>query len=113
MKPEIKAKWIAALRSGNYKQTTGVLKRETDGAVSYCCLGVLCELASKEIENVWPFVLSSGILPSNVAQWAQHGEMVGIEIKGKVTRFAAYDLNDQHKNSFSEIADYLEADKTI
>jgi hypothetical protein len=38
MKPEFKAKWLADLRSGNYKQTKSVLY---DGA-GYCCLGVLC-----------------------------------------------------------------------
>lgn len=48
MNPEIKAQWVAALRSGEYKQGTGVL-RETDesGETTYCCLGVLCELAVK------------------------------------------------------------------
>lgn len=40
MNPELKAKWVAALRSGEYEQITGSLK-EPDG---YCCLGVLCEV---------------------------------------------------------------------
>ena len=39
MTPEQKA-WLAALRSGTYKQTIGTLRRD-DG---YCCLGVACEL---------------------------------------------------------------------
>lgn len=33
-------KWIAALRSGKYKQTTGVLRNDN----GYCCLGVLCNI---------------------------------------------------------------------
>lgn len=41
MKADLKEKWVAALRSGNYKQGKNVLKR--NGA--YCCLGVLCEVA--------------------------------------------------------------------
>jgi hypothetical protein len=41
MNPEIKKKWLTALRSGEYKQTAGALK-DTSG---YCCLGVLCEAA--------------------------------------------------------------------
>ncbi len=46
MNPEIKAKWVAALRSGEFTQGHGGLyNRETD---SYCCLGVLCELAARE-----------------------------------------------------------------
>jgi hypothetical protein len=40
MKKAIKKKWVAALRSGEYKQGRRYLKR--DG--KYCCLGVLCEI---------------------------------------------------------------------
>ena len=52
MKPEIKAAWIAALRSGEYKQTRGKLHRSFrmtgDSLVEeYCCLGVLCDLHRK------------------------------------------------------------------
>lgn len=46
MDPEIKAKWVEALRSGKYTQARGTLKKEVEGSgVSYCCLGVLCEVA--------------------------------------------------------------------
>lgn len=41
MNPEIKAKWIAALTSGEYEQTTKMLHRTNNG---YCCLGVLCDV---------------------------------------------------------------------
>lgn len=34
--------WLEALRSGSYKQTKGKLKSRNG---SYCCLGVLCEVA--------------------------------------------------------------------
>lgn len=45
MKKEIADQWIAALRSGKYKQTQGRLCKEIDGGdVGYCCLGVLCDL---------------------------------------------------------------------
>src|ERR1700722_19140718 len=40
MDPALKAKWVAALRSGEYKQGDGKLHNRTDD--SYCCLGVLC-----------------------------------------------------------------------
>lgn len=36
-----RAEWVAALRSGKYKQTQGNLHDD----VGYCCLGVACELA--------------------------------------------------------------------
>lgn len=47
MDPEVKALWLTALRSGEYRQTTENLKIDRgDGkGVGYCCLGVLCELA--------------------------------------------------------------------
>ncbi len=37
MNPEVKARWVAALRSGEYKQATGVLRR---GGKSFCCLAI-------------------------------------------------------------------------
>lgn len=42
MNPEIKAQWVAALRSGDYQQGRGQLR---SGNNTYCCLGVLMELA--------------------------------------------------------------------
>jgi hypothetical protein len=44
MNSEVKAKWIAALRSGEYQQ--GRLALRINNA--YCCLGVLCDLYDKE-----------------------------------------------------------------
>ena len=41
MDKELKAKWVAALRSGEYRQAHGQLWDGTDG---YCCIGVLCRL---------------------------------------------------------------------
>lgn len=38
MKPEIKERWIAALRSGEYEQGRGTLY---EGGNKYCCMGVL------------------------------------------------------------------------
>lgn len=38
--PEEKSRWLEALRSGEYKQATGYLRR--DG--KYCCLGVFLDL---------------------------------------------------------------------
>ncbi len=40
----IKDLWVAALRSGQYAQTTGTLKDDK----GYCCLGVLCDLYQRE-----------------------------------------------------------------
>lgn len=47
MNPEIKAQWIAALRSGEYQQGRKCLTTITAEGDKHCCLGVLCDLASK------------------------------------------------------------------
>lgn len=56
MNAEVKALWLDALRSGEYQQTKGRLRRDNpidpedldDGYnAGYCCLGVLCDLAVK------------------------------------------------------------------
>lgn len=44
MNPELKEKWVAALRSGIYEQGRGYLSREN----KFCCLGVLCDVAGLE-----------------------------------------------------------------
>ncbi len=61
MKPEIKARWIAALRSGEYVQGRDCLRRDLWTPASapgeltdaFCCLGVLCDLAAREGVVEW------------------------------------------------------------
>lgn len=79
MDADVKGKWLEALRSGEYEQTTGAL-RSTNG---YCCLGVLCEVAVKngvipeavpdEInvpETTYYYAESGSWLPDAVTEWA-------------------------------------------
>lgn len=48
MYQEIKVQWVAALRSGLFRQGDGLLKcTEPGGITKHCCLGVLCELAEQ------------------------------------------------------------------
>lgn len=58
MDAELKARWIAALRSGDYAQGKGKLGRREFGAHEYCCLGVLCDLererlAAADVHTWW------------------------------------------------------------
>jgi hypothetical protein len=46
MDAALKAKWIAALRSGEFKQGYTMLHNQKDD--TYCCLGVLCKVAGAE-----------------------------------------------------------------
>ena len=50
MNKEYKEKWLKALRSGYYKQANGCL-HNSEGA--YCCLGVLANIAKKEVGGYW------------------------------------------------------------
>lgn len=43
MKAEVKKLWVDALRSGDYKQVEGALRKDDQ----FCCLGVLCDVAVK------------------------------------------------------------------
>lgn len=45
MNTDLKARWVAALRSGKYKQGKSALQT-WDG--KFCCLGVLCDLIDPE-----------------------------------------------------------------
>lgn len=45
--------WIEALKSGKYKQGPGQLKKSINKRVTYCCLGVLCDLARKDGGPKW------------------------------------------------------------
>lgn len=51
MNPEVKQKWIDALRSGDYEQGSEKLR----GVNGYCCLGVLCDLYAQEHNTEWEF----------------------------------------------------------
>lgn len=73
MNPEIKAKWIEALRSGKYKQTRAHLK----DAAGHCCLGVLCEVvgeAPTENDGRWFYGGCRNYPPSSVYEKAGLGD---------------------------------------
>jgi hypothetical protein len=48
MNSEIKKLWLRALRSGEYKQGVCALRKITSGGYEFCCLGVLCDLYTKQ-----------------------------------------------------------------
>lgn len=94
MKPEIKQKWIDALRSGEYQQDVGVLKTEK----GYCCLGVLADLYNKEHNLEWCKDRKFYCF-NNVLRWADFPYYTGNELVV---------MNDEKGKSFLEIADYIE-----
>lgn len=78
MNPDIKQRWVEALRSGEYQKDTGRL-RTPEG---YCCLGVLTDLYLQETGETWDidsveFGYYIGkmspqryVLPDSVVEWA-------------------------------------------
>ena len=75
MNPQIKQKWLSALRSGDYQKTQCYLRTD-DG---FCCIGVLCDLYGKENNVEWNLVNNGhnyefqdreSYLPSSVKKWA-------------------------------------------
>ncbi len=113
MKKAIKKRWIKALRSGEFSQTTGELKSRSGG---YCCLGVLCELHRRSKAgqgNQWEgklfdfYLDESAVLSREVMQWA------GLEDDdprlGRYTATAHNDGCDGAKaKSFKQIANLIE-----
>lgn len=82
MDKEVKDEWVAALKSGDYKQATGRLSVGVGSDTRHCCLGVLCEIAVKHKVIQPPVIAASGIvgygqesanaiLPWEVAEWAK------------------------------------------
>jgi hypothetical protein len=104
MKPEIKAKWVEALRSGKYEQGKNTLRSGND---RFCCLGVLCDVlqvpntmvVGMDDEENYLYEGSDACLPERIRK------MVGIWHRDQSKLI---DLNDTENASFLEIADWIE-----
>lgn len=114
MNPEVRTLWTEALRSGEYKQTQLQLKSNKGG---YCCLGVLCELHSKQTNTPWDYLnryLGSGaVIPLEVMYWAglndinpviKHDDNICGPIAVRISS-----LNDNYDLPFPQLADLIEA----
>lgn len=81
VKKEIKTLWTEALRSGEYDQGSGCLKKE-DCTPKFCCLGVLTDLYRKDKDVSWEeatemargdeynLTEATSYMPECVASWA-------------------------------------------
>jgi hypothetical protein len=116
MKKEVMKKWVAALRSGKYRQGEGQLKipAKHQGHVKYCCLGVLCDIAPKTVgewgkkKTPYPnFAGSDGSLGKKVRNWSGVKTDTGQVIADGKPCNLAY-LNDVEGVSFKKIADVIE-----
>jgi hypothetical protein len=118
---EIKALWIKALRSGEYLQGQGALREEfveTDES-SYCCLGVLCDLYAKNVEDspTWQSYDASergrsfggreAYPPRFVQEWAGLNDEEGSFASGYGDWSSLAEMNDSG-HTFEEIASVIE-----
>ena len=94
MDAELKAKWVNALRSGDYRQAKGALKY----AGGFCCLGVLCDLQGANFDNIKQQFGTLSLCHSP-------SDFLGTVPDGIRTKVA--EMND-YGASFLEIADYIE-----
>lgn len=127
MNSEIKTRWLAALRSGQYGQGRNGYLRQGN---LFCCLGVLCDLAVQDGLASWgdmpdtdehdahQILVWDGrtveesegnydYLPGEVQRWAglpDRDPSVAIEYMP----YQLSDLNDNQNKNFSKIADYIE-----
>jgi len=133
MKIDIKTRWIAALRSGEYKQGHHTLHSK-DGC--FCPLGVLCDLFAKEFDIKWEeretrigsgskfFTVmalqhkynngenfySVAVPQSPVSEWASmlSNPMLHVTTKEGVRKeYHMSEINDHLKLTFAQIADII------
>lgn len=131
LRPEIKAQWLTALRSGEYTQCQNVLQDTT----GFCCLGVLSDLHSKatgddqwreRFENCsedgyvsqdvlagYTYIGEKETPPVPVMEWAfenfepDHDRLVGVLAGNHCIADTLAGMNDDG-SSFQEIADMIE-----
>lgn len=132
MNKDLKVKWLADLRSGNYQQARSVLRnfdRELQQE-SFCCLGVLCKTAgavwqewNRSDEDIHEYFQSVPVLngvrigdqdDENLTKLWSH--QIGIT---EEQRMQLVEMNDgfglpgaeyyKAPKSFLEIADWIEA----
>ena len=119
-------KWVAALRSGEYKQTRYKLHAREGG---FCCLGVACEVFRQETgAGEWD---AEGIdtlsfrtspweqpemmaLPNSVKDWlglnGDEGEFVAVEMEGITGRVGTLSRMNDRGKTFEQIAGWIETE---
>ena len=113
---EFKEEWIKALKSGNYRQGAGALRREMDNTTNpsstpeYCCLGVACSVAGVPEEYItgeWIDYVDGyeyDVVPEVLHGVADENQLVATLSCMNDTHTAD---TTEHKFSFEDIADWI------
>lgn len=99
MDADLKARWVAALRSGEYKQGRGQLQ---DTKNRYCCLGVLCRVAGWKISSDGRHVTQPKM-----------GYSIFFDVMSYSTSEQLWSMNDKKELTFNQIADWLEGNPDV
>ena len=117
MKKSIAKIWVEALKSGEYKQGTEYLC--ADG--QYCCLGVLCDLYVKNVDEDLPIVEKfkgesevmityynhdSEVLPDVVQEWAGMATDTGKYLSDTLCE-SSLAIDNDNGATFEELADVI------
>lgn len=121
MPKDMKEKWVAALRSGEYRQAAGALTK--DGG--YCCLGVLQCAVDGEVEDKnaglpseW-WCEKSGLRDGNGNEFygGEYAEDDGVDLQIKSGILSILNDGNEIKGikplTFPEIADLIEKEVPV
>ncbi len=108
LEPEFKAKWIAALRSGEYKQGMNWLLKED----KYCCLGVagaICNISTNTLEShsTLSGSIDFAVIPRTIKGNAVPGSAVSFLTSRNDGNTSSINPNGE-KWDFNQIADWIE-----
>lgn len=115
MDPELKARWVEALRSNTYEQGHGQLCHinSRDDRRTYCCLGVLADVMGRlrtGSDGGYGYVM--GKIRSESAQLA-HPSSLPISVQEEIGMRSddhgrLISLNDVSRLNFHQIANWIE-----
>ena len=109
MREYVKNKWVAALKSGKYKQGCCHLR----GPTGYCCLGVLCEVFMDEGNELDVRTTQNSVVeyngqtsypPKKVREWAGICHVSG---RASSADYCVAAINDT-TDSFTDAIEYIE-----
>ena len=110
---ELQTKWLAALRSGQYKQGKQTLRSDDN---KFCCLGVALDIYDNSRWGAIPELLSdtvrsyryTGTKVPEVCYGSMPVELKPLFDLSNATTSILMNMNDLENKTFSEIADFLE-----
>lgn len=98
----LKKKWVKALRSKKFIQRTRSLSDRSYG--TFCCLGVLCEVAEIEKGGDGTYKSGTGYVEGCLSDTLLEQFEIDADSHSKLIN-----MNDDEGLSFSDIADWVDA----